>query len=1092
MSIRLPARRPRQEINAAIAGSGLGIADELNLLRKEIAQAEDTFNERTRRKALYGTRVEVFQTPDAVDPVPARIDPVAAGLVPREILDVSPQQLGLSQSAQNAIIPSSMHWTDFEEASARMLAKYGRRGGRSRPLRNTNAADLRKKQAKEDARAAAHMRARKKYVDTNMAFKQGRLQFSNRSLHQDYAHFSTDAAHDFVTEATDAVLHGVLHGDGSAIRPLSSGELDLGQLGSGVGQAAALEMNVARASLRSIEQASALELRVMAEDLDVMYGAEADAEQALSPAAGASKIAWRRRKQDARADGRARAKAKRKREQARKAARKQAERAALAAAASAMDVGTGPISLAQLRERRRAAAEGPAPSATALFAAANAAAAAAMAKTEPPPEEDTSPYFRGRKSKSLRPARVPPLPLDQPKPTFHSLKLPSLPKPYHGKPSKRYREKEQQQQQAAIAGSAPSKIATRSSRPPVAVVPVTGPLGPGGGLMYILGTAGDDAAHAAAAPRYGPDGRPRDPRKRHFRVAPLSWQEHAGAASAAMSLEEEAAWHRAQADAEEAAAIHYREQQEAVKRKAADTAGFVSLVKRWGRPDGAVLLCGRPGRLYDLRLAASARALQAWWRRWAAIWAARKQTGALRLQCLRRGQLSRREAARLKHVEGTLRKHLNIIVMRDKWAAVQKWKNLVKQVKQLRALYVRMLVSDTRRRFCMWREWYAREKGERHRRFIRCAALLLNRRLGRVFDAWQRWSWRRSQRRRYLCHKLAAMTYVPVVDAAIDGVLARRHAAANVLQTCERGRVQRVEFLRQRAAARLLQRVARGHADRAVVAAMVRAKLLKLRREARARLQREFVERQRLARAAEERRARAEDERLQVALRKARARLDAALAAPEGQADLRRRAKPLVPEPEWKRKARAKAQGLMGMLRRRRPAAAKVDPLLLERRQIVAEANGGKLEAAEAEKVEAEEDKATTPLRTPRAGPQPQNIEEAMALVEKSDREAAYRKAWEKALHRFRKRRPPVYCCRNPDCLMGFGTVEDLKEHLLSTGISGPALPGEKDNKDKKTGARDASRQYPPCLGRVGVPWLELLEEEIQFYQSPTRALQEF
>ena len=85
------------------------------------------------RKALYGQRVEVYQTPDAVDPVPARIDPVAAGLVPREILDLSPGELGLSvsENAQNAIIPASMHWTDFEAASERMLAKYGRRGGRS-------------------------------------------------------------------------------------------------------------------------------------------------------------------------------------------------------------------------------------------------------------------------------------------------------------------------------------------------------------------------------------------------------------------------------------------------------------------------------------------------------------------------------------------------------------------------------------------------------------------------------------------------------------------------------------------------------------------------------------------------------------------------------------------------------------------------------------------------------------------------------------------------------------------------------------------------------------------------------------------------
>ena len=225
-----------------------------------------------------------------------------------------------------------------------------------------------------------------------------------------------------------------------------------------------------------------------------------------------------------------------------------------------------------------------------------------------------------------------------------------------------------------------------------------------------------------------------------------------------------------------------------------------------------------------------------------------------------------------------------------------------------------------------------------------------------------------------------------------------------------------------------------------------------------------------------------------VALRKARARIDGALATPEGQADLRRRAKPLVPEPEWKIKARqlvkkaSPAQRFMGLLRRRRrPAAAEaeMDEAQLERRRIVAEANG--TEEMRDENIDDnnnDEKTARTP-RTPR-GPQPQNLEEAMALVEQGDREAAYKEAWGKALHRFRKRRPPVYCCRNPECLTGFGTAEDLKEHLLATGISGPALPGEK---------KGADSMYPPCLGRVGVPWVIL--EDVQFYQSPTRALQE-
>ena len=176
----------------------------------------------------------------------------------------------------------------------------------------------------------------------------------------------------------------------------------------------------------------------------------------------------------------------------------------------------------------------------------------------------------------------------------------------------------------------------------------------------------------------------------------------------------------------------------------------------------------------------------------------------------------------------------------------------------------------------------------------------------------------------------------------------------------------------------------------------------------------------------------------------------------------------------------------MGMLRRWRPAptaateAEAEDAARLERRRIVAEANG--------ENIEAEEEK-TTP-RTPRAAksPRPQNLEEAVALVEKRDRETSYRETWEKALHRFRKRRPPVYCCRNPDCLMGFGTAEDLKEHIISTGASGPALPGG----GKANGNGDKARLFLPCLGRVGKPWLELIEEDIQFYQSPTRALKEF
>ena len=105
-----------------------------------------------------------------------------------------------------------------------------------------------------------------------------------------------------------------------------------------------------------------------------------------------------------------------------------------------------------------------------------------------------------------------------------------------------------------------------------------------------------------------------------------------------------------------------------------------------------------------------------------------------------------------------------------------------------------------------------------------------------------------------------------------------------------------------------------------------------------------------------------------------------------------------------------------------------------------------------------------------------------MAVVERSDRETAYRTTWEKTLHRFRKRRPPVYACRNPTCLMGFGTAGDLKDHLIATGISGPALPGEKGG----------GPMFPPCLGRAAEPWWAALEQDVQYYQSPTRALQEF